>query len=106
MNPIIATDHPALFKKERPQVVTLEDGRQVTILAHPDSQVYRSVGYPANFGGVSDKHMPECCYFFLPLPGGKSLQLFVNTESGLVVADLLSRYAKSGIEFVRTRLPQ
>lgn len=102
--PFVSAGHPALTAKEKPVVATLESGEQVTILHQKGCELYRVPGSPANFSGVADKSMPECCHFYMPLKGGRRLSLFVNTKTGLVTGSVGNEEA--GVEFLREEFPE
>lgn len=53
---------------------------------------------------VGDLPAPEIMYAGIKLPSGKTVQLFVNRESGLVVVDIINKGGKSGTEIVRTTI--
>ena len=100
-HPSIKPDHPALQRREVPRRAVLDDGTEITVLWRPGTSLYRSPGFPANFGGCADNPMPQCHHFFLDLPKGRSLSLFVNTESGLIVGDVHPKKGDWGFEFLR-----
>lgn len=55
--------------------------------------------------GVVDMPRPELFYAGVKLSGGKSVSLFVNRETGLVVVDVVNRGGKSGTEVLRQVVP-
>jgi len=46
----------------------------------------------------------ELFYANVSLLGGKSVQMFVNRETGLLVVDIINKGGKSGTEIVRTHI--
>lgn len=51
--------------------------------------------------GVADQPPPEILYSGATLPNGRTVQFFVNRESGLVVVDIMGPDAKGGNEVLR-----
>lgn len=51
--------------------------------------------------GVADLPVTPLFYGWVPLPNGKQAQLFVNSETGLIVVDVVNRGGKSGTEILR-----
>jgi hypothetical protein len=102
-HPRIEPNAAALQRGEVPRRAVLDDGTEVTILYRPGFDLYRTPGSPANFGGVAEKSLEVCNHFSLDLPKGRSLSLFVNTESGLIVGDVHPKKGNWGFEFLRQR---
>ena len=100
-HPVIAKGHPALFKGEKPTKATLPDGSEVTVLARKGSNLYGALGRSANFGGCGETLSPELHHVWIPLKNGKSLQFFVNEDTGLVVLDVVNKRGNGGCEYVR-----
>ncbi len=74
------------MRDEKVVQVTLPSGRVVTILDDGKSEIFSRPGRPANFGAVGDSLMPGCQYFFTQLKSGAAVQIFINTETGLISA--------------------
>jgi hypothetical protein len=53
--------------------------------------------------GVSGSPPPEILYAGAKLLNGKSVQFFLNRETGLIVVDLIDRSGKGGCEVLRMR---
>jgi hypothetical protein len=53
---------------------------------------------------VGDTPAPEIMYAGITLPSGKSIQFFVNRETGLVVLDVVNKGGKSGVELIRRKV--
>jgi hypothetical protein len=51
--------------------------------------------------GVGDLPRPEILYVGAKLPGGRSVQFFLNRETGLVVVDVVARHGRGGNEVLR-----
>lgn len=50
---------------------------------------------------VADHPAPPIFYAWVKLPCGRTVQVFVNRESGLVVVDIVAESGKSGVEILR-----
>jgi len=55
--------------------------------------------------GIGGQPAPELLYVWMKLRDGRDLQLFVNRETGLVVADAVEKRGKAGNEFIRRMVP-
>ena len=53
-------------------------------------------------GGLSEA--PELFYAGVGLPDGRSVNLFVNRETGLVVVDVVDPDGKAGVEVLRRKV--
>jgi hypothetical protein len=51
--------------------------------------------------GVKGLPTPELFYSGIKLPDGRSVQLFVNRETGLIVVDVVDKGGKGGCEVYR-----
>ncbi len=80
---------------------TLENGEEITVIARKGHDLYRAPGAPGNFGGVGDSSLPQCNYYFLPLKNGRSLNVFVNTNTGLLTVDIVNARHTGGVELMR-----
>lgn len=63
--------------------------------------LYGALGRSANFGGCGETLSPELHHVWVPLKNGKSLQFFVNEDTGLVVLDVVNKRGNGGCEYVR-----
>jgi len=53
---------------------------------------------------VGDLPPSELFYSGIKLPNGKTVKLFVNRETGLVVLDVVEKCGNRGVELVRQKL--
>ena len=53
---------------------------------------------------VADLPASEILYVWVKLPSGKTVQLFVNRETGLIVIDVVRKDERGGNEILQTKV--